>query len=50
MKTKGKIFFTFLLGSVFFSMVNAEPPSDPGEAVRQRVAAKVERVTQAMRN
>ena len=44
MKTKTKLFLACLLGSVFLSMVSAESPSDPGEAMRQRITAKAERV------
>ena len=48
MKTKTKFLLACLLGSVFLSIVAAQSPTDPAEAVQQRVAAKVERVTQAM--
>ena len=44
MKTQTKILLLCLLGSVFFSMVSAEPSLDPGEALRLRITAKVERV------
>lgn len=47
MKAKTKILLTCLLGSVFLSMVNAQSPTDPVEAARQRVAAKVKSVSSA---
>ncbi len=44
MKTKTNIFLLCLLGSAFLGMVNAQSPTDPADAFRQRITAKVERV------
>jgi hypothetical protein len=48
MKTNAKILLTCLLGSVFLSNVNAQSPTDPAEAMRQRIMAKVESVKQGV--
>ena len=44
MKTKTNIILTCLLGSAFFTFVNAQSQTDPAGAAHQRVAAKIERV------
>ena len=46
MKTRSKTLLICLLGSAVLSNVNAQSPTDPGEAVRQRITKKVERVKQ----
>lgn len=44
MKTQTKILLICLLASALLSHVNAQSPTDPAEAMRQRIRAKVERV------
>ncbi len=39
---------SFILGSAFISMVCAEPSSDPGETIRQRITAKASRVQEVV--
>ena len=48
MRTESKIILACFLGSVLLGMVNAQPPPDSGEVMRQRIMAKVERVKEGV--
>lgn len=49
MKAKTKLLILLcLLGSIFLGIVNAQSPTDPAEAFRQRITAKVERVKEGV--
>ena len=45
---KSKTLLICLFGSAFLGNVSAQSPTDPAEAVRQRITAKVERVKEGL--
>jgi len=48
MKRKAKVFLIWLLGSAILGSANAQSPTDPADAMRQRITAKVESVKESV--